>query len=72
MAHTQHCKKRLTVFLSPAGMSLTKLSLVGNNLIIPSQEEFGKRHPGWGGDLFYSEVLSEGSLKDVLNPELQR
>ena len=27
-----HCKKRLAVFLSPAGMSLTKLSLAGNNL----------------------------------------
>jgi hypothetical protein len=27
-------------------MSLTKLSLVGNNLIIPSQREIGK-YPGW-------------------------
>ncbi len=26
-----HCKKRLTIFLSPAGMSLTKVSLAGNN-----------------------------------------
>jgi hypothetical protein len=26
----QHCKKRLSFFLSPAGMSLTKLSLAGN------------------------------------------
>ncbi len=26
-----HCKKRLAVFPSPAGMSLTKLSLGGNN-----------------------------------------
>ncbi len=26
-----HCKKRLTIFLSPAGMSSTKLSLDGNN-----------------------------------------
>jgi hypothetical protein len=25
------CKKRLTVFPSPAGMSLSKLSLAGNN-----------------------------------------
>ncbi len=24
-----HCKKRLTIFLSPAGMSPTKLSLAG-------------------------------------------
>ncbi len=37
-----HCKKRLMVFLSPAGMSLTKLSLAENNLIIPGLGEFGK------------------------------
>ncbi len=36
-----HCKKRLAVFPSPAGMSLTILSLAGNNLNIPDQEEFG-------------------------------
>jgi hypothetical protein len=41
-------RKRLIIFLSPAGMSLTKLSLDGNNLIFPGQEEFGKGHPGWG------------------------
>jgi hypothetical protein len=34
-----HCKRRLAIFPSPAG--LTKLSLGGNNLIIPGQEEFG-------------------------------
>jgi hypothetical protein len=28
------------IFSSPAGMSLTKLSLAGKNLIIPSQGEF--------------------------------
>jgi hypothetical protein len=39
---TTHCKKRFESFLSPAGMSLTKLSLTGNNLIIPGQGEFGK------------------------------
>jgi hypothetical protein len=37
-----HCKKRLAVFPSPAGMSLRKLSLAGNSLIIPLQLEFGK------------------------------
>jgi hypothetical protein len=26
-----HCKKRVAIFPSPAGMSLTKLSLAGNN-----------------------------------------
>ncbi len=35
------CKKRFAIFPSPAGMSLTKLSLAGNNLIIPGQREFG-------------------------------
>jgi hypothetical protein len=29
------------VIAFPARMSLTKLSLAGNNLIIPGQEEFG-------------------------------
>ncbi len=43
-----HCKKRLAVFPSPAGMSLTKLSLAGNYKIIPRQVEFGKCHPSWG------------------------
>ncbi len=32
----RHCKKRLAIFPSPGGMSPTKLSLAGNNLIIPS------------------------------------
>jgi hypothetical protein len=36
-----HCKKRLSFFPSPAGMSLIKLSMAGNNLIIPGQGEFG-------------------------------
>jgi hypothetical protein len=36
---TVHCKKRFPIFLSLAGMSLIKLSLDGNNLIIPAQRE---------------------------------
>jgi hypothetical protein len=36
-------KKRLAGFPSPAGISLTKLSLAGNNLITPGQGEFGAR-----------------------------
>ncbi len=36
-----HCRKRLSFFPSPAGMSLTKLSLAGNNLIIPGLREIG-------------------------------
>jgi hypothetical protein len=35
-----HCKKELAVFPSPAGMSLIKLFLGGNNLIFPVQGEF--------------------------------
>ncbi len=34
-----HCKKRFAIFPSPAGMSLTKLSLGGN---IPAQGEFSQ------------------------------
>ncbi len=37
-----HCKQRFAVFPPPAGMSLTKPSLAGNNLIIPVLVEFGK------------------------------
>jgi hypothetical protein len=36
-----HCKKRLSIFPSTAGMSLTKLSLAGKYLTIPGQREFG-------------------------------
>jgi hypothetical protein len=35
-----HCKKRSPIFPASAGMSLSKLSLAGNNLIIAGQEEF--------------------------------
>ncbi len=34
VAKEVHCKKRLAIFPSPAGMSLTKLSLPGNNKIV--------------------------------------
>jgi hypothetical protein len=40
-----HCKKSYYTFSSPAasaGKLLTKLSLSGNNLIIPDQGEFGR------------------------------
>jgi hypothetical protein len=41
-SNTVHCNKRLAIFPSPAGMSLTKLSLAGNDLIFPDQGELGK------------------------------
>jgi hypothetical protein len=44
-------KKRLTIFPSPAGMSLTKLSLAGINLIIPGQGEFGSDIPAGHGKI---------------------
>jgi hypothetical protein len=37
-----HCKKSLSISPSPAGMSLTKLTLAGNYLIIPGHGDFGK------------------------------
>ncbi len=43
-----HCKKMLPVFPSPGGVSLTKLSLAGNNLIFPGQGEFDQRHSARG------------------------
>ncbi len=43
-----HYKKSLAVFPAPAGMSLTKLSLAGNKLIIPSQGVFGNWRSGLG------------------------
>ncbi len=37
-----HCKKWFAIFPSPAWMSLIKLSLDWNNLIILAQGEFGQ------------------------------
>jgi hypothetical protein len=37
----QYTVKKVIDFPAPAGMSLTKLSLAGNNLITPGQGEFG-------------------------------
>jgi hypothetical protein len=52
-----HCKKSVSNFPSPAGMSLIKLSLGGNNLIIPVQGEYVSDIPDGEGkidNLFYS------------------
>jgi hypothetical protein len=38
--YSTHRKKWFSFFSSPAGMSLTKLSMARNNLIIPGQGEF--------------------------------
>jgi hypothetical protein len=42
-------------------MSLTKLSLTGNNLIIPSHGEFGKWLLGWGWENRYPFFPVQGS-----------
>jgi hypothetical protein len=45
-----HCKNRFTIFPSPAGMSLTKLSLAaGNNLT--SRESLVSDIPAWDGKI---------------------
>ncbi len=43
--------KFFPIFPSPAGMSLTKLYLNCNNLIITVQREFAKWHRGWGREI---------------------
>ncbi len=52
-------------------MSLTKLSLSENKLIIPARGEFGKWHPGWGREcrlpFFYSAWRGENFTWGVLN-----
>ncbi len=57
---TTHCKKRLAIFPSPAGMSLNKLSLAGNNLIIPRRVCLVTSRLGTGKSLifFYSAVTT--------------
>ncbi len=59
-ARKLHYKKRFAIFPSPAGMSLTKLSLDGNNLIIPAQRGFGLV---WWLTFFYSVVC--GTYADL-------
>ncbi len=49
---TLHCKKRLPIFPPPAGMSLTKLSLAGNNLNFPGQESLVSDIPSGDGKIY--------------------
>jgi hypothetical protein len=62
-----HCKKRLADFPSPAGMSLTKLSLSVNILIIQDQGEFSYLHPGWGRKI--ANLFLQCSVTTVYNGE---
>jgi len=56
-----HCKKELAVFPSPAGMSLIKLFLGGNNLVFPRPERVwsvtSRLGTGKWLTLFYSVLL---------------
>ncbi len=49
-----HCKKRLPIFPSPAGMSLTKLSLAG--------KQFNYSRPGESLTTFFYSVYSSASV----------
>jgi hypothetical protein len=60
--------KRSLIFLSQAGMSLTKLFQVGNNLIVTGQGQFGYSDiPAGDGKishLFYSVSAKRGEYID--------
>jgi hypothetical protein len=65
-------KEMLAVFPSPAGMSLTKLSLAGNNVIIPARESLVSDIPAGDGqtaNLFYSVKGGTGSAEHVISPD---
>jgi hypothetical protein len=49
-----HCKKRSAIFPPPAGMSLSKLSLDGNNLIVLDQ-----------GELLVSDIPGDGKTANL-------
>ncbi len=55
-----HCITGLAVYPSPAGMSLTKFSLIGNNLLLPARESLVSDMPAGDGKiayLFYSVTM---------------
>jgi hypothetical protein len=64
-------KKRLSIFLSPARKSLTKLSLAGNNLIIPGQGELVNDIPAWDGKLasLFLQYTSYNSAKKLITDQ---
>ncbi len=54
-------------------MSLTKLSLGGNNnnnKIIPAQGEFGQLHPGWGREI--DDLFLHCTVSKAVNREDKR
>jgi hypothetical protein len=58
-----HCKKELAVFPSPAGMSLIKLFLGGNNLVFSRPERVWSVTSRLGTEkwltLFYSVIMCD-------------
>jgi hypothetical protein len=62
-----HCKKRLSIFPSPAWMSLNKLSLAENNLLFPASEILVSDIPAGDGkiaNLFYNvEIRAQRILR---------
>ncbi len=62
-------KKSWAVFLSPAGMSLTKLSLAKILLNFSGHGEFGKWYPGWDGkiDTFFQCNEKVRGVRKVAN-----
>ncbi len=65
MCREVHCKKELAVFPSPAGMSLIKLFLGGNNVVFSRPERVwsvtSRLGTGKWLTLFYSVGESEGA-----------
>ncbi len=61
-------KKRLAIFPSPAGMSLTKLSLAGNIKLFPARESLVSDIPAGGREnrlpfftVYYSIIIYDGA-----------
>jgi len=57
-----HCKKALAVFQSPARMSLTKLSMAGNNLPSPNARKVWSKQVQESRKFFYSVEAGEGAV----------
>jgi len=63
-----HCKKGLEVFPSPAGMSLTKLSLAGNNLPSPSPRKVWSIQIQESRGFIYSVTYNYGQYSRIPCP----
>jgi len=62
-----YCKKGLALFPSPAGMSLTKLSLAGNNLPISSPRKVWSKRIQDSCNFFYS--VGKVDRGETLSPD---